>query len=187
VGAERFFKPIAITASVLLAGFITFAVVSANTHHSATFPPVAPPSRLSLGTRAPAFSAASLGAQGRVRYPGHSTKPVVINFFASDCANCVAELDAFATVSKGTTKATFLGVDSEDPSPATAERLLHNAGISYPIASDGSGSITTHYLIAALPVTFFIAANGKVMERLFGQANVSELRSLVARLERFPS
>ena len=107
---------------------------------------------------------------------------MIVNFFASWCANCVAELDAFASVSRQAVGARFVGVDSDDPATATVTALLRKAGIAYPIGVDRSGSIANRYLVAALPITFFIAPNGSVRGEIFGAATVSELRTWVERL-----
>jgi len=179
----RPFRPIAIVGSIALVGFIVFAVVSSTTDHNAgEFPTVPAPSQLRAGERAPAFSLARLGGGSSVSFAGHAPQPVVVNFFASWCADCVAELRAFASVSTGSTTTRFVGVDSDDSSPATAERLLHQAGVSYSVGVDPSGTVADRYLVSALPVTFFISTDGSVQGELFGTATIPELRAWITRL-----
>ena len=180
---SRVYRPLAIAACAALIGFITFAVVSASHHENGSFPAVSPPSALRAGDRAPSFDLARLGGVGLVSFAGHATEPVVVNFFASWCPNCVAELDAFASVSKAAASTRFLGVDSEDSAPKTAEGLLHKAGISYPVGVDRSGAVADRYLISALPVTLFIEPNGEVRGEIFGTATTAQLRTWVARLQ----
>lgn len=180
--AERLVKPLAIVATLALVAFVSYAVVAATSHKNPTFPSVAPPSRLGHGASAPAFSSSRLGGGAPVAYRGSSTGPMVVNFFASWCQNCVAELDAFGNVARGAHGTTFLGIDSDDPSPNTAIRLLRNAGIRYPVAVDSAGAIASRYLVAALPVTFFIAPNGRIEDTLFGTATVASLRAGLATL-----
>jgi cytochrome c biogenesis protein CcmG, thiol:disulfide interchange protein DsbE len=183
VRRDRRAKRVAIVASIGLVAFIAYAVVAAATRHPATFPTAPPASRLVAGKHAPPFTASRLGGGPDVRYFGRSSQPVVLNFFASWCTDCVAELNAFASVARHSGGALFLGVDSEDPSPTTAEQLLHRAGISYSVAVDASGAIANRYLVAALPVTFFVRANGTVQATLFGTATPAALRAGLARLE----
>jgi len=177
------YRPLAIAAVIALVGFITFAVVSATHHENRSFPAASPPSALHAGERAPSFDLARLGGVGLVSFTGHATEPVVVNFFASWCPNCIAELDAFGSVSTTAPSTRFLGVDSEDPAPKTAEALLHRAGISYPVGVDRSGAVANRFLISALPVTFFIAPNGQVRGEIFGTATTAQLRTWVARLQ----
>ena len=183
MASERKIRLVAIVAVLALAGFVAFAIVRATSAHTGSFPAVPSPSQLRSGERAPAFRAARLGGGAAIVYAGHSNEPVVMNFFASWCSNCVAELAAFSSVSHATTGTRFVGVDSDDSSPASAMRLLRQAGIAYPVGLDSSGAIADRYLVSALPVTFFIAANGTVKGELFGAASAVELRSWVARLE----
>jgi thiol-disulfide isomerase/thioredoxin len=117
-----------------------------------------------------------------VSFAGHATEPVVVNFFASWCPNCVAELAAFGSVSKHAASTRFLGIDSDDSATTTAESLLHKAGVSYPVGVDRSGAIANRYLVSALPVTFFIAPNGAVRGEIFGAATAAQLRKWVERI-----
>jgi thiol-disulfide isomerase/thioredoxin len=181
---QRVFRPLAIGVTLALVGFIAYAVVSANHPGTGTFPSVPAPSTLHPGERAPSFDLPRLGGGAAFAFPGHAAEPVVLNFFASWCPNCVAELHAFGSVSSAAGSIRFFGVDSEDPAVATAEELLHRAGISYPVGVDRSGSVANRYLIAALPVTFFIAPTGAVQGEIFGAATASQLRTWVARLSR---
>ncbi|MGH9919421.1 MAG: TlpA family protein disulfide reductase [Nitrososphaerales archaeon] len=180
--ADRYVKPLALVACVALVGFIAFAVVSASSHPARSFPAVPPASRLAHGEAAPAFRASRLGGGAEVSFTGRSPLPTVVNFFASWCTDCVAELDAFGAVSRHTPGTRFIGVDSDDPNQKAAEQLLRRAGISYSVGVDGSGAIANRYLVAALPVTFFISASGSVESALFGAASASELRAGIARL-----
>ena len=179
----RRYRPVAIAACLLLAGFITYAVVSAGHRTNGSFPVVPTPSRLRLTAPAPPFDLGRLGGGAPVRFAGHAKEPVVVNFFASWCTDCVAELDAFSSVSRHAGSVRFLGVDTNDSATATAVGLLRKAGISYPVGIDQSGTTAGRYLVAALPVTFFIGANGSVHGEIFGAASASQLRSWVQRLE----
>lgn len=180
--SPRTYRSLAIFASLVLVGFLTYVVVSATHYKTGSFPTVPAPSALHDDERAPAFDLERLGGGGIVAFSGRSAQPMVVNFFASWCANCVAELDAFAAVSKQAVGTRFVGVDSDDSATATVTALLRKAGIAYPIGVDRTGSIANRYLVAALPVTFFIAPNGSVRGEIFGAATVSELRTWVGRL-----
>lgn len=175
-------KPAAIVAAAVLVSFIAYAVVSAATATPRTFPKVAPPSRLRLGRRAPSFASHELDGAHTVAFDTRSSTPVVMNFFASWCENCVAELDAFGKVSDESTGIRFIGVDSLDWNPRLARRLLQRARITYAIAVDPNGTIASRYLIAALPVTFFVSRSGVIEGEIFGTATARELSAWVLRL-----
>lgn len=176
--SHRWTRALSVGVSVALVGVIAYAVVAATTTPSSpasgTFPKVPAPSALGKGHAAPTFDLTRLGGGSRVALD--ATKlPTIVNFFASWCHDCVAELHAFGTVSNGARGVRFVGIDSLDPSPNTTLRLLHNAHISYSIGVDRNGNVANSYLISALPVTFFVARSGVVVGELFGTATVGAL------------
>lgn len=179
---NRFIKPATIVAAAVLVGFVAYAVVSAATAKPRTFPAVAPPSRLSAGRHAPPFTLHTLDNARTVAFQGRAGTPVIVNFFASWCDNCVAELNAFGKVSNESTGVRFIGVDSLDSNTSLARRLLDHARISYPIGVDQNGTVANRYLISALPVTFFVSRSGVVEGELFGAATAHELTEWVHRL-----
>lgn len=140
---------------------------------------------LARGRVAPAFRLANIRGGPQVSLASFSGHPVVLNFFASWCADCRAELSAFAKVSSaphGTVR--FVGVDTDDSAPGKARSLLAHAGDTYPVGIDRSGDVaTSRYLVQALPVTVFIAADGRVVGQVFGAQTVRSLAPWVRRLE----
>ncbi len=181
-GLNRLVKPAAIVAALALFGFVTYAVVSAATATPRTFATVPPPSRLGAGRHAPSFTLHELDEARTVVFHGRANTPVIVNFFASWCQDCVAELDAFGNVSNESTGVRFIGIDSLDSNPGLAKRLLGRAHIAYAIGVDSDGTIVGRYLIAALPVTFFVSKSGVVEGEIFGAATSRELTAWVLRL-----
>jgi len=175
-------RAIAITMGVALIGFVAFAVVQAQQGRAGSFPAVPAPTRLAAGARAPGFRASRLGGGAPVVFDGRSSRPTVVNFFASWCSDCVAELHAFATAARSAGPVRFVGLDTLDPSPTAAARLLRRAGITYPVGIDRSGSIAGRYLVAALPVTFFVSPSGVVRGEIVGRASTATLRHWIGVL-----
>lgn len=176
---KRLIKPVAIVATVFLVGFISYAVYSATNHQ---LPAAAAPTRLRSGVLAPPFALRRLGASTSVALKGRSSTAVVINFFASWCSDCVAELDAFGKVSNSSSGVRFIGVDSLDSNPGLARRLLARAGIGYDVGVDPNGNVAHRYLISALPVTFFVTRSGVIKSEIFGPASAGALRAGVRQL-----
>jgi cytochrome c biogenesis protein CcmG, thiol:disulfide interchange protein DsbE len=163
---------------------IALAVWSALGTSSPTSGTIAAPA---LGRDAPApdFTLPRLGGGEPVTISAFKGKPVVLNFFASWCSDCTAELKAFATASRALSgKVDFLGVDSTDSSPATALSLLRAAGDSYPVGVDGYGQVMFRYLVIGLPETFFVDASGKVVGEATGSQSAEQLEQGAALAER---
>ena len=140
---DRVFKWVAVVAGVCLVGFI---VVRGRSRSRAPdrrsgsphwrWPP--PPVLRARDDRRPAFSLPTLRAADPVSLSAFRGKPVIVNFFASWCRDCRAELAAVATRRPGdaTGRVAVVGVDSNETSEAAAERLLAAAQAAYPVAVD---------------------------------------------------
>jgi thiol-disulfide isomerase/thioredoxin len=102
--------------------------------------------------------------------------PTVVNFFASWCRDCQAELSAFATLAAHSSgRLSVIGVDSNDANTAEAQTLLARAGASYPVGVDSEAKVATAYLLQALPVSYFLDADGRVVHVAFGAQTLSSL------------
>jgi peroxiredoxin len=183
---DRLFKWVAAVAGVCLIGFVVFVVVRVSPQPArvgSAALEVPPPPVLKAGTPAPAFSLPALQGDSSVSLSTFHGKPVIVNFFASWCRDCRAELSAVARVARGTEgKLTVVGVDSNETSTATAKQLLAAAGATYPVAVDAQAKVASHYLIQALPVTYFLNGSGQVVGAALGPQSVSSLEHWVARL-----
>ncbi len=107
--------------------------------------------------------------------------PVVLNFWASWCPNCVAEMPDFERVHKSLGgRVEFLGVNQRD-ARGLAEDLAHETGVTYRLAEDPSGSVFDAFGGIGMPTTAFIDADGTVVEVVTGQLTEEQLRDFIAR------
>jgi cytochrome c biogenesis protein CcmG, thiol:disulfide interchange protein DsbE len=187
---DRVFKWAAAIAGLCLLGFIGFVVLRGPSHVSGGGTDalkVPPPRLLAVGTAAPPFAVPALGGGQPVSLSNFRGKPVILNFFASWCRDCRQELGAVAAVgrrNKG--RVAVLGVDTNETSQATAQRLLLEAHATYPVGVDAAAKVAQSYLLVALPVSYFIDANGTIVGAVSGPQTVSSLQRWVARLEGHP-
>jgi peroxiredoxin len=172
---DHLWMAVAAVAGLFLVGFIIFVITRPHHPRPVSYP-VSPPEALAVGSVAPAFTLPRLGGGPAISLSGARGTPTIVNFFASWCRNCQAELSAFAQVSNRTDgKLAIIGVDSNDTDTARAESLLAGAGATYPVGIDGTAKVATDYLLAALPVTYFLDAQGRVVHVAFGAQTVSAL------------
>src|ERR1035437_3297464 len=75
-----------------------------------------------------------------------------------------------------------IGVDSNDSNGSAAQTLLAGARASYPVDVDGDATVATSYLLNALPVTYFLDSNGRVVHAAFGAQSLASLRHWAAVL-----
>jgi cytochrome c biogenesis protein CcmG/thiol:disulfide interchange protein DsbE len=107
--------------------------------------------------------------------------PVVLNFWASWCPNCVAEMPDFEKVHqelKG--EVAFIGVDQRDDRRA-AEDLAHETGVTYRLAEDPDGRVFDAFGGVGMPTTAFIDGDGNVVDVVTGQLNEELLREYIDR------
>lgn len=94
--------------------------------------------------------------------------PVVINFWASWCPACVAEMPGFqAAFETWGEKVAFVGFDVQD-TRQDALRLAAETGVTYRLADDPDGVMFGAFGGIAMPTTVFIDAQGGVVETFSG-------------------
>ncbi|MCS7248574.1 MAG: TlpA family protein disulfide reductase [Anaerolineales bacterium] len=111
-------------------------------------------------------------------------KPVILNFWASWCPPCRAEMPALQAVHEQYgAELVLLGINAstQDRLP-NAYRLIAEMRLTFPILLDISGTTITAYRVFSLPTTFFIDRQGIIREVVVG-GPLSEA-SLRVRLER---
>jgi thiol-disulfide isomerase/thioredoxin len=142
------------------------------------------PAQAPAHPQAPAFTLPALGSSGgHISLAGFAGKPLIINFFASWCEPCQKEtplLARFYRAAHGSV--TLIGVDANDKASA-ALKFIHAAGVSYRIAFDPYPMHTTiSFGVDALPQTFFLDAQHRVVKLVRGAVTEQELRAGVAQI-----
>jgi thiol-disulfide isomerase/thioredoxin len=178
---------IALVGALCLIGFIVFVAVRAPAKSPRTLGVASleapPPAVLHAGTAAPPFSLPRLGGGAPVTLASLRGTPVIVNFFASWCPHCRSELAALGSVAaQSSGRVAVIGVDSNDGTGTTAQKLLVSAHATYPVGSDSSAQVASTYLLTALPVTYFLNADGQVVGSALGSQSVTSLQRWVARL-----
>jgi cytochrome c biogenesis protein CcmG/thiol:disulfide interchange protein DsbE len=117
-----------------------------------------------IGARAPAFALKRVGLPGIVTLASLRGKPVVLNFWASWCVPCKGEATMLQSAFEQYRKqgVVFLGVDYHDVT-SDARTFLSHHGVTYPTVQDGSGKVADSYGVVAVPETYFINRQGRLV------------------------
>jgi cytochrome c biogenesis protein CcmG, thiol:disulfide interchange protein DsbE len=107
-------------------------------------------------------------------------RPVVVNFWASWCPACVAEMPDFEAVhAELGDQVVFLGLNMQETDPAGAEALVTATGVSYLLGTDPRGEIFNQFGGIAMPTTVFIDADGQVVRTHAGVLFEADLDALI--------
>jgi peroxiredoxin len=127
----------------------------------------APLSAPRLGHPAPDFTLTTLEGED-LTLSSLQGQPVVLNFWATWCPPCRAEVPALGAVSDSLEgRATVLGVDVGE-SAQTVSAFVAERGVSYPIVLDTDSSTASLYGIRAFPTTYLLDENGVIVEIFTG-------------------
>jgi len=98
---DRVWMGLTAVAALFLVGFVVY--IATRPHHPKPVAyPVTAPAALAIGSTAPPFELPRLGGGVPVSLASTQGTPTVVNFFASWCRDCQAELADFAALSSAT-------------------------------------------------------------------------------------
>jgi peroxiredoxin len=133
--------------------------------------------------------AASLGgadSQGQVvSLADFKGRVVLVNFWASWCAECRSEMPMFEHLhldfaSQGLT---VLGINFREETPSV-QRYAKTLGLTFPLVLDPQGEIARSYGVIGLPTTFLVGRDGRPVALAVGPRawDSQEARALIQAL-----
>ncbi|MDO8525501.1 MAG: TlpA disulfide reductase family protein [Candidatus Omnitrophota bacterium] len=138
-------------------------------------------SAIEPGQTAPDFSLSGIDGQ-KVSLADFKGKAVILNFFASWCPPCRAEIPDFVELQKayGDKGFTFIGVSlvSADESKEFAAKM----GINYPVLVDDGKVSALYGPVRSIPTTFVIGKDMKVVKMYIGARSKNEFEADIKEL-----
>ena len=130
---------------------------------------------------APTFVVPNLNGGPPVRLAAYRGRPVIVNFWASWCGPCRAEMPALEQFSKAHPRVAVLGIASLDHD--SASRAFATAvGATYPLGTNADGTLLARYGGLALPVTALVGTRGQLISTVYGQVSASDLAAIARQL-----
>jgi cytochrome c biogenesis protein CcmG/thiol:disulfide interchange protein DsbE len=108
---------------------------------------------------------------------------VVVNFWASWCAECHTEQPALnATWDRfRDSGVVVLGVDFED-NDADARNYIASEGSKYPVVVDSDSKTALSYGVRGVPETFVVNQTGRIVDRVIGAVDAGTLGGTLDQL-----
>ena len=138
--------------------------------------------RLTQSTVAPDFSLESLDGKN-MRLSDLRGKAVLLNFWATWCGPCKIEMPWFVDLQKqyGSQGLQIVGVAMDDASKEDIGKFAKDMGVNYPILI-GKESVGDQYGgVPALPETFLISRDGKIVDKIIGLKGKAEIEDAVKK------
>jgi peroxiredoxin len=119
------------------------------------------------GTTPPSFAGQTL--DGPLSMPALRGKVVVINFWASWCAECRPEMHAFRRLHRelGPRGFAVVGINAREASSAV-RRYATELGVTFPLVLDPDGTLNARYGVVGLPTTFLVGRDGRAVALAVG-------------------
>ena len=165
---------VAVPAAIAVVVIVALAVAGATVGTGAAAPH-------SLG-KAKNFTLGVLGHPGRqLSLQSMANRPVIVNFFASWCEPCQRETPLIARFYRSHQRSVIIiGIDVNDTSSAGLA-FARKMGVGYPVASDPAPmTMALSYGVSALPQTFFLNAQHRIVKRVIREVTLTDLRRGVA-------
>jgi peroxiredoxin len=138
---------------------------------------------------APDFSLESLDGK-TMRLSDLRGKAVLLNFWATWCGPCKIEMPWFVDLQNqyGSQGLQIVGVAMDDASKEDIGKFAKDMGVNYPILI-GKESVGDQYGgVPALPESFLISRDGKIVDKIVGLRGKAEIEDAVKKaLEARPS
>ncbi len=143
-----------------------------------------PVTREGLQAAAPDFSLPAPDGRGTLRLSDFRGRYVLVNFWATWCPPCRAELPDLAAYYADHAAEGFvlIGVNEQEP-PETVSGYLAAQRLNFPVALDMEGVVMADYGVTGLPSSFLINPAGQIVQMWTGMISRATLeRAVTPRL-----
>jgi cytochrome c-type biogenesis protein len=162
-----------VVAAVVVAGMLYFGMHMARRDGRPHFTAASP---------APDFTLESLDGRN-IRLSDLRGKAVLLNFWATWCVPCKIEMPWFVELQNqyGAQGLQIVGVAMDDASKEEIAKFAKDMGVNYPILI-GKEAVGDQYGgVPALPETFFIGRDGKIVDKILGLRGKADIEDDIKR------
>ncbi|WP_066062644.1 TlpA disulfide reductase family protein [Neobacillus soli] len=174
-----------VIAAVVLVSLLTVAIVQAmdkkteapETTNQAT----ATKEGLTIGAMAPNFELKTLTGD-KVKLSDLKGKKVMLNFWATWCGPCKAEMPEMEKFSKHKEDDVVILAVNIDPQ-LDVQGFVDENKITFPILLDADDIVNEKYQIISIPTTYFIDSKGIIQDKFIGSMKLDVMKDNTKKLK----
>lgn len=138
------------------------------------------------GELAPDFTLPSLEGESK-KLSDFRGQKVIINFWATWCGPCKAEMPEMQTYYKNhkSQDFTILGVNMTDTekSKKDIKPFAKQYGVTFPVVLDTKGKVMSTYEVTGFPTSYFIDKQGVIQYKLVGAMNKDMVHKVIGKMD----
>lgn len=143
-------------------------------------------SGLEEGNTPPDFELSTLSGD-IIKLTDYKAKKVIINFWASWCGPCKAEMphmQNYYAKNKDSANVEIIAVNltTEERGLVSIEKFVDAYGLTFPIPLDNNGEVMDMYRIMTIPTTYMISTDGTIKHKIIGPMDEKTIKELVDNL-----
>lgn len=165
-----------VVAAVVVAGMLYFGFHAARRSGTTSTPGV------TKSKLAPDFTLQALDGQN-MTLSNLRGKAVLLNFWATWCGPCKIEMPWFVELQNqyGAQGLQVVGVAMDDSSKDDIAKFAKDMGVNYPVLLGKEAVGDAYGGVPALPETFFIGRDGKIVDKIIGLKGKAEIEDSVKK------
>ncbi|MCM3691264.1 redoxin domain-containing protein [Neobacillus niacini] len=136
---------------------------------------------LKVGAKAPDFELKTL-AGDTVKLSDLKGKKVMLNFWATWCPPCKAEMPAMEEFHKQAGDEVVILAVNIDPH-LDVKAFVDENGITFPIPLDAEDTVNETYQVLSIPTTYFIDSKGNIGNKYIGAMNLDAMKQYTKDLK----
>jgi peroxiredoxin len=136
---------------------------------------------LKVGAKAPDFELKTL-AGDTVKLSDLKGKKVMLNFWATWCPPCKAEMPAMEEFHKEAADEVVILAVNIDPH-LDVKAFVDENGITFPIPLDEEDKVNETYQVLSIPTTYFIDTKGNIGNKYIGAMNLDLMKQYTKELK----
>jgi thiol-disulfide isomerase/thioredoxin len=150
--------------------------------HAARRSGTAHPLGVAYGTPAPDFTLETLDGQS-LSLSSLRGKAVLLNFWATWCGPCKIETPWLVELQKqyGAQGLQIVGVAMDDSGKEEIAKFAKDMGVNYPVLLGKEAVGDAYGGVPALPESFFVSRDGKIVDKIMGLQGKSEIEDAVKK------